>query len=71
MGTFFGKIEIWKINTLLSSDVEMHLSDLTLTLSRNNKIYPETEKKIYVNRTPKISHLVDAVTELWARGHCY
>ena len=42
----------------------MHLSDLTLTLSRNNKIYPETEKKIYVNRTPKISHLVDAVTEL-------
>ena len=30
---------------LLSADVEVDLSDLTITLSRNDKIYPKTEKK--------------------------
>lgn len=29
---------------LLSSDVEVNLSDFTITLSRNDKIYPKTEK---------------------------
>ena len=29
---------------LLSSDVEVDVSDLTITLSRNDKISPKTEK---------------------------
>ena len=46
MGKFQGKIKIgsYKSYTLFSSDVEVDLSDFTITLSRNNKICSKTEK---------------------------
>ena len=46
MGKFEGKRKIgsYKNYTLFSSDVEVDLSDFTITLSRNNKIGSKTEK---------------------------
>ena len=52
MGTFLGKMKSY---TLLSLVVEVDSSDLAITLSSNDKIYPKTEKKIHVNRTSKMS----------------
>ena len=44
MGKFLGKRKISQIYTQLSSDDEVDLSDLIITLSRNDKIYPKTKK---------------------------
>ena len=51
MGKYFGKIKILQSYTLLSSNVEVGVSGLTITLSRNDKAYPKTEKN--VNLTSK------------------
>lgn len=45
MGKYFGKIKILQSYTLLSSNVEVGVSGLTITLSRNDKAYPKTKKK--------------------------
>ena len=68
MRKYIGKIKILLSYTLLSSNVEVGVSSLTITLSRNDKAYPKTEKKC------KPDFEIGAVTELnceWARTRYY
>ena len=55
---FFGKYKFHK--TVRKSSSEVHLSYLTIALSRNDKINPKTEK-VEVNWTSKMSYSIEAV----------
>ena len=60
---FFENTNLTKLLKKSSSDVKVHLSYLTIALSRNDKINPKTEK-IQVNQTSKMSYSIEAVTGL-------
>lgn len=63
MEKFLRKRKIWHLSyTLLTSDVEVDLSDFTIALSRKDKICLKTGKKKHVNQTSKMSYCMEAVT---------
>lgn len=63
MEKVLGKRKIGHLSyTLLTSDVEVDLSDFTIALSRKDKICMKTKKKKHVNQASKMSHWMEAVT---------